>query len=169
MRKLTLLPVLLLVGLPVLASAQFKNQVKVGEALKSNKVTSIVSLLGLNPDRFTMSQSYSMSFGSIGGQGYNSGLYLNTMMYKISTQLTAHVQIGVSHHPFGNEFGNTTLKDQMFISGAGFEYKPSDKFGLSLEFSQRPLSTYYHNSPYSDPISRNRKWFDREEDNNKTE
>ncbi len=147
---------------PVVSSAQIRNQkVDIGKALKPSKVNNIVSLLGLDPQKFSMNHSYSLSFGSMGGHGYNSGLYLNRMTYQFSEPLTLYFQVGVQHHPLGNKVGNTTLQNQMFVSGAGLQYKPFDNFSMHFEYSQTPASMSY-GSPFRAPISRNRAWLDQE-------
>jgi len=149
-------------SLPLIAFGQRKQDTKTNfaNALATPKVQDVVSLLGLDPNKFSMSHSYSLSFGSIGGYGYNQGLYLNTMRYQLSDPLSFHLQLGIQHHPFGNQIGDYQLQNSAFISSAGMEYKPADNFKLQLEFSQRPSSYYYMNRAFMDPISRNREFFD---------
>ena len=150
---------------PPVAFGQLRHQkVNLAQALRPGKAKDIVSLLGLDPNKFSMSHSYSLTVGS---GGYSSGLYLNTMQYRFSNPLTLYLQLGIQHHPFGNKFGNTTQQNQMFISGAGLRYKPSENFGLYLEYSNAPASAYYQQYPFRDPISRNRSWFDRDDEKSK--
>ena len=150
---------------PAIGSAQLRDQkVDMAQSLKPSKVDDIVSLLGLKPEKFSMSHSYSVAFSSIGGRAYNSGLYLNTMRYNVSDPLTLYFQLGIQHQPFGNQIGDPSMNNQVFVSGAGVNFQPNDKFSLQLEFSQSPSSAYWHSSPFRDPISRNRKWFEREEE-----
>ncbi|MFQ5650386.1 MAG: hypothetical protein ACE5IY_10635 [bacterium] len=149
---------------PTLLLGQLKQDTKVNmaQAIAKPKVDNIISLLGLDPANFSMSHSYSFSVGSLGGNSYNMGLYLNTMKYRLSDLLTFHLQLGMQHQPFGNQtaFGP---KSQIFISSAGVEYKPSDSLKLQVLFSQSPGSSYYR-SPFNDPISRNRAWLDRRDE-----
>jgi len=141
-KKLTGLLVCLFL-LPSLAFGQLKQDGKINMAQVLTKPQTLVGLIGLDPSKFSMSHSYSLSFTSFGGQSYNQGLYLNTMMYRLSNPIKMYFQFGVQHQPFGqNEFQN---QSQFFVSGAGFEYKPSDNFKVQFEFSQQPNSFY---SPY---------------------
>ena len=155
-----------LVILPTMALGQLKQDTKVNMAqalTKPNKIQSIVGLLGLDPNKFSMSHSYTLSFTSFGGQSFNQGLYLNTMSYKLVDPLTMYLQIGLQHQPFGDKFGNNQLKDQLFISGAGLEYKPSDKFKLQFEYAQR--TSPYYSSYYYDSyrFNRSNSFFDQKE------
>lgn len=155
---------------PQLLLGQLKQDanVNVSRALTSpNRIDSIFGLLGLNPDKFSMSHSYSLSFAAAGGKTFNQGLYLNSMKYRLSDPLTLHLQIGVQHQPFGNQVGNALAKNQAFISRAGMEYKPSENIKLQLEFSRQPASYRYMNSPFLNPISRNSEWFNKQQDSEK--
>jgi len=147
--------------IPALLPGQLKQDRKVNmsQALTRPNFQSIFSVLGLNPDNFSMSHSYTLSFTAFGGNSFNQGLYLNTMQYKFSELLSLHLQIGLQHQPFGNKVGNYQLQNQMFISSAGLEYKPTDNLKFQVEFSQTP-GLYYYNRPFMDPITRNRAWFD---------
>ncbi len=129
--------------LPTLAFGQLKQDGKINMAQALTKPQTLVGLIGLDPNKFSMSHSYSLSFTSFGGQSYNQGLYLNTMMYQLSNPIKMYLQFGVQHQPFGqNEFQS---QSSAFVAGAGFEYKPSDNFKVQFEFSQQPNSLY---SPY---------------------
>jgi len=166
MRSLKLnVAVCLLAALPSFLFAQHKKDANanIANALATPGVNNIVGLLGLNPNKFSMSHSYSLSFGSLGGDNYNMGLYLNTMKYQLADPLTFHLQLGVQHAPFKNQVGYGP-ESQVFVSRAGMEYKPSDNLKLQIEFSQRPGSYYLQRSPFLDPITRNRSWFDKEDE-----
>lgn len=135
-------------SLPVLAFSQVKKQdnVNVAKALTTpGQTQGIFSFLGLDPNRFSMHHSYTLSFGSIGGHGVSQGLYLNTMTYQLSDPITMYLQVGLLNQPFGGLNGNDGLNNELFISGAGFEYKPSKNFQVQFEYSQTPgsLSPYY--------------------------
>lgn len=146
--------IILSLALPALSYAQLKEQadVNMAQALKSpGKLDGLVSLIGLNPDNFSMNHSYSLSVGSIGGHGFNQGLYLNTMSYRLSN-MAMYLQLGVSHQPFGSPGDDLyQSKAQAFVAGAGIAYKLSEKTALQLEIRQMPASHYYY-SPYSSPF-----------------
>ena len=142
------------IALPTLSFAQLKEQtdVNMAQALKSpGKLDGLVSLIGLNPNNFSMSHSYSLSVGSIGGHGFNQRLYLNTMSYRLSN-VAMYLQMGVSHQPFGSPGDDLyQSRAQAFVAGAGIAYKLSENTALQLEFRQMPASQYYY-SPYSSPF-----------------
>ncbi len=150
---------------PALCFAQLKRDAKVdmATALTAPKLENLLGLAGLDPNKFSMSHSYSLSFSSYGGNSFNQGLYLNTMQYQLFDPLTVHLQLGVAHQPFGNQLQGGSFKNELFISSAGFEYKPNRNLTLQLEYSRQPASFFYHNSPFRDPISRNRVWYDQAE------
>ncbi len=151
---------------PLPAQSKQGTNIDVAKALSNPRVESIVSLLGLDPNKFDMSHSYSLSFASAGGNTYNQGLYLNTMTYKLLPPLTVRMQFGLLHQPFGSNLGGNTNQAQAFISSAGVEFNPTENLKMQFEYSRRPGS-YYYNPAFRDPISRNRAWFDHEIDDKK--
>jgi hypothetical protein len=100
----------------------------------------------IDPARFEMTQSYSLSFTSIGGRGYNQGLYLNTMNYRFSNPLLMQVRVGYLHQPLG---GNQILSDQngkLFLQRAMLQYKSTENTTLMLDYQSYPstmMSPYY--------------------------
>ncbi len=145
-KKKLLLTTLFCIFLPTVLSAQLKQDTQTDFAralVKPNKIESMVGLLGLDPTRFSMSHSYTFSVGSFGGESFSQGLYLNTMAYQLSNPITMYLQLGFQHQPISNLGQNDLNQNQLFLSGAGFEYKPSEKFQFRMEFSQQPNSPYY--------------------------
>ncbi len=102
----------------------------------------------LDPSRFRMKQSYSLSYMS-GSEGSGSmGMYTNTIEYQLFKPLTLHVGLGYLHQPFGSRGANAAglaVDDGFFIPSAGLEYRPSENFLLMVDFRQYPSGT----SPYS--------------------
>ena len=101
----------------------------------------------LDPSRFSMSHSYSVSMFSVGGQTMSQGLYLNTMDFKFSDPLTMQVSIGYLHQPFGGMDSQNPMNGKVFLERARLEYKPSDKTYFSIDFRQYPgsmMSPYYY-------------------------
>ena len=60
-----------------------------------------------NPEKFQMTQSYSMSFAS-GDLGGMSGLYRNTINYKLSDSVKMRFQFGFFHNPMASGSGIST-------------------------------------------------------------
>jgi hypothetical protein len=135
--------------IPNFCMAQFKSEknVNMAQALTQPKLTGLLDVIGFNPDKFSMHQSYSLTFGSFGGNSYHQGLYLNTMSYQFSNAVTTYLQLALAHQPLGSMMQNDQGQNgtKAFVSGAGLEYKPTDNFSLQVEFSQVPGSMY---SPY---------------------
>ena len=103
----------------------------------------------LDPGRFSMSQSYTMSFTSSGGKGQMMGLYMNTMKYQFSDPLSVTVHVGYMHQPFAS--ANTRqLKDVSgVLSGFELEYRPAKNLFLKIEYGATPsLSNPYYRNRY---------------------
>ncbi|MDZ7267003.1 MAG: hypothetical protein ONB48_05475 [candidate division KSB1 bacterium] len=145
MKKITF--VLLVLITPTLATAQLQEQtrpVSFPSLLTApfNQPQGLIGLLGLNPNRFSMQQSYSLSYLSLGGQGFSQGLYLNTMGYRVADNLQVALQWGVRNQPLG-AFGVRGLNQNgFFLSGARLEYRPGRNTALSVQFSSYPSSSY---------------------------
>ncbi len=93
----------------------------------------------LNPNRFSMHQSYSMNFASGSVGSASSGLYLNTLSYKLADPLTLSADVGFytplynssgafSHSGFQDPRANSSL----IFPRVGLEYKPTDNTTFSL-------------------------------------
>ncbi|MCG8607112.1 hypothetical protein MJD09_19275 [bacterium] len=157
--------------LPAVLTAQLKEDTQTDFSkvlVKPNKMGSLVGLLGLDPNRFSMNHSYTFSVGSFGGESFSQGLYLNTMRYQLSNPITMYLQLGFQHQPLGSLGQSNPNQNQVFLSGAGFQYEPSDNFQLRLEFSQTP-NRYYNNSGFSSYRGLNRvgSVFDSENQDNR--
>ena len=110
----------------------------------------------LDPSRFSMSHSYSVSMFSVGKQTFNQGLYLNTMNYKFSEPLTMQVRIGFIHQPLGSmgltNNPNQNQNGRLFLQRARLQYKPSENMSFTIDYQVLPSSMYY--SPYY-----HRRWY----------
>jgi hypothetical protein len=53
----------------------------------------------LDPSRFSVSQSYSMSFSSGSGGESWDGLYLSTLSYQLAVPVTLSLDLGLAHQP----------------------------------------------------------------------
>ena len=110
----------------------------------------------LDPNKFSMSHSYSLSFFNVGNQSVSQGLYLNTMNYRFSDPLFLQVRIGFAHQPFGGLGQNNGVNGNLFLQRARLQYKPSDKMTLTIDYQQLPSRMY---SPYGYPYrSYRRMW-----------
>ena len=96
----------------------------------------------IDPQRFNMQQSYSMSYwSSSNGSSSSQGLYLNHMTYALANNLNMFVDVGY-HTPFHSEFQAndpriSAFQDQsssMVIPRFGLEYQPSESVFMSFQF-----------------------------------
>ncbi|MDO9547641.1 MAG: hypothetical protein Q7J65_01575 [Candidatus Marinimicrobia bacterium] len=152
MRKITGLMtiVLLLVGMLPL-QAQLKSQLPkalaVEDAIQIPGVGSNNSLIGfIDPDRFFMNQSYSLSYSSFGG-GTSMGVYQNQMSYVFSDKLMMNTRLGFMHNPLGigsYSTGQTNLMDNL-IYGFDLSYRPKDNVFFNIRFDKTP---YYYRSGF---------------------
>lgn len=89
----------------------------------------------------TMSHSYSMSFGSYGGQYQNLNAYTNHMAFDLSDNMTGYLDVSILHSPFGGSFlnsGGNGMGARIIIDRAQLDYQLSPRTSLSIQFSQRP-------------------------------
>ncbi|MCL4703974.1 hypothetical protein KJ068_02370 [bacterium] len=148
MKKVAL--VLLTLILPSLAAAQLKEQtqpIPFSRLLTSSltQPQGLVSLFGLNPSRFSMQQSFALSYTTFGGHGYSQGVYLNTMGYRVADNMNVSLQWGLMNQPLGSFGVPGMYNNGFFVSGASFDYKPSRNIAFSVQYSTMPYRYY---SPY---------------------
>ncbi len=145
-RMLALLAAVLML-LPVLAFGQLKEQLKPQSFSQLlTQPQGLIGLLGLDPSRFSMQHSYSISYMALGGHGFSQGVYLNTMSYRFSDPLQVSLQWGILNQPFGSFGASSLYQNGFFLSGASMEYKPSRNFSIGLQYNNIPGSGVY--SPY---------------------
>lgn len=100
----------------------------------------------IDPNKFSMSQSYSLSFLSDGRQSANVGLYLNTMNYQFSDPLRMQVRVGYMHQPLGGATLQNNQNGSVFLQRAMLQYKPFENLTFTLDYQQlphAPMSPYY--------------------------
>jgi len=151
MKKLFVL--FLLLGLVLSVNGQFKEQLVNKSSIREGFLNPEVSnnLFGfIDPSKFSMNHSISMSFSAFGGQGVALGVYTNSMRYDFSNNLNLQVDASVVNSPY-NSLGDgfTNSINGIYLSRAAVNFKPSDNTKISIEFRNGP-SAYYNNyySPY---------------------
>lgn len=153
MRLFKIAFVLAIYSVPALAFGQLKNQdpkhYNYASMLTKGYAQpgGIFGFLGLDPNKFSMTQSYSLSFMAAGGQGFGQGMYLNTMRYRFSQPLTLSLQWGILHEPFKGAGLPSAFGSGFFVSGASLDYAPSKNFKIGVQYSSYPRTgSYYGNS-----------------------
>lgn len=92
----------------------------------------------LDPNRFSISHSYSMSYSSGTSQSSWDGLYLSSMQYQFSVPVTLFLDMGLSHQP-GALFNkgpvdNSMASESFVIPRVGLQYKPTKNTTIRLQY-----------------------------------
>jgi hypothetical protein len=115
----------------------------------------------MNPNRFSMHQSYSVNFssGSIGTS--SAGLYLNTLSYRLADPLTLSADVGFYTPLYGSSsmgfakggFQDPRLGSSLVFPHVGLEYKPTENSSISLHlFNGRDAYKAYGGDPFLSPF-----------------
>ena len=154
MKKIAGLLMLVLV-LSSVSYAQFKDQLG-----QPNVENSLIRsdyggglLFGLfNPANFSMRQSVSMNYMTMGNQSIAIGMYTNSMSYRISNPLTLSADVSIMNSPY-NSLGNSFAKsiNGIYLTRAELNYRPSNNFQIDVQFSQNPMNAYYDPYYYNNP------------------
>jgi hypothetical protein len=111
-------------------------------SLLGGRESSLSGLSFANPSRFSMQQSYSVSAYSSGSGSMSSGLYLNTVSYRISDPLVLSVDMGVHtpmHSTFAGNSGATGAEASSFVlPRIGLDYVPNDRFSMHFQVYNGP-------------------------------
>lgn len=139
MKKMVVYCLLVSFIVPALITAQSEDQQNniLSNSQTFRKPTGFLDSL-LDPSKFSMSHSYSLSYFSIGGKSFNQGLYLNTMNYQVSDPLFMQVRIGYVHQPFGMMNQSSGMNGKVFIQRAMIEYKPTKNMKLTIDYQVNP-------------------------------
>ena len=107
------------------------------ESIGENRYESKFSLL--DPNRFSMSHSYSLSYFSGGGDGQMIGLYINSMKYQLSNSIDVSVKLGWLHQPSNMFSQNRGVTDYgTVLPNFQLQYHPSEKFKFMISFESIP-------------------------------
>ena len=126
--------------------------------LSDNPMGSLFNFI--DPSKFDMNHSFEMSYSAFGSNGMALGVYTNMISYEFNEKLNVEVNTSFVNSPYntlGEGFSNSI--NGVYIDNARINYHPSEKFNVSLQFSNSPFNYYnrYNQSglsPYSN------RWFD---------
>ena len=113
----------------------------------------------LDPSRFHMSQSYSLSYSSSKYGSQSLGMYLNSIEYQISDPLKIQVDVAYLHNPgvlIGNNSNSYLSSDGKILPGVSLTWTPSKNTYIRFDYHQYYYNGYtiYPNSlNYYDPYS----------------
>ncbi len=115
----------------------------------------------LNPNRFSMRQSYSVNFASGSFGSASAGLYLNTLSYKLADPLTLSADVGFYSPLYSStpgSFGARGIQDpsrgsSLVLPRLGLEYKPTKNttFSIQLVNGQDAVKAYGNPDPFLNP------------------
>jgi len=140
---------LLLIIIPIVGFAQLKkdtNRPNISESLEFTQIKD--AMVGfLDPSRFSMGHSLSMSYTAIGGGGAMINTYVNTINYRFSDELFLTTKLGIMNSPYNSMPGNSYMNDVEFIGGAELKWLPSKDSAIFIRFEKGPA--YYNPGYYS--------------------
>jgi len=154
MKKFRFLTLLLII-IPIIGFGQLKKDIykpNISESLIFSQAKD--AMIGfLDPSRFNMSHSLSMSYTAFGGGGAMINTYTNTLNYRFSDDLYLTTKIGIMNSPYNSMPGNSYLNDVQFFGGAELKWLPSDNSAIFIRFERSPANYsqgYYRNyrSPF---------------------
>jgi hypothetical protein len=106
-----------------------------------------------DPNRFSMHQTYSMSFVSGGGQSTGLGMFTNTFAYRASDDLFISADLSAVYSPFstlGSNFQKSI--NGIYLSSARLDWKLGDHTFMRVEYNGMPYSNYYSPFGYYDSL-----------------
>jgi hypothetical protein len=109
----------------------------------------------LNPNRFSMHQSYSVDFASGSSGSSSAGLYLNTLSYKLADPLTLSADVGFYTPLYSTSgaftrggFQDPRLGSSLILPHVGLEYKPTENTTFSLHLFNGQDAAKAYGSPF---------------------
>jgi hypothetical protein len=154
MKKLLTLTFIFTLFLSLQLSAQLRDDLPSyndfsGPVINNQEATLQTWLSNFFQNNVTMSHSYSMNFGSVGGSYQNVNSYTNTLNFMFTENLTGRMDVSFLHSPFGGSNfvdTNNNIGGEVLIRNAELNYKISDNAHIQLRYQQLPSSYGYN--PY---------------------
>lgn len=138
--------IILLFLISTFSFGQFKNDpnntVNIREGILSkNPIGSLFSFI--DPSKFSMGHTFEMSYSASGDHGLAAGVYTNHLAYEFSEKLNVELDASVVNTPY-NTFGDsfTNSFNGVYIDRAQINYKPTEDFNISLQYSNSPYGYY---------------------------
>jgi hypothetical protein len=107
----------------------------------------------LDPSRFSMRQSYSVSYITSGAYSDMTGLYLNRLQYNFAIPITLQVDLGYFHKPMAlmdRESPPGTNNQAFTVPRVGLTFQPSKNFLMSFEYFHMPAGFSNSLMPFDD-------------------
>lgn len=134
--------------------AQFRSDVDKAQpplntaGAMQNDGNSFLSSL-LDPNRFSMHQSVSMSFESSPFGSVGLDMFTNTFQYRASDNLFISADVSAVYSPFSS-FGNAFQKqiNGIYLTNARLDWKLGDNTFMRVEYNGGPAAGMYGYNPY---------------------
>jgi hypothetical protein len=138
------------------ASAQFRTDAE--QAKRASEASNTLGAMTsdessffselFNKDRWSMHQSYSFSYSTMGSQSVGLSMFTNTVSYKASDDLFVSADVSAVYSPF-NSLGDNFSKqiNGIYLSNARLDWKLSDETFLRVEYVGGPSNNYGY-SPF---------------------
>jgi hypothetical protein len=147
--KIVIKTVLVLTVVSLVAVGQFKSQRETGSSIKESMIRQDDGglLFGwFDPSRFTMRNSYSLSYMTSGGRSYSLGALTSSLAYQISNPLSVQFDVSLLHSPYNNLGGNFANNiSGIYLSRAELNYRPSKSTLFQIQFQQLPAMYWLNN------------------------
>lgn len=102
----------------------------------------------LDPSRLHMTQTYSLSYMSGGGQGKMIGMYINQIDYEFAKPLKVSFAIAYLHQPQGLWGARTQISGNKLLPSFRVDWRPSRHFRLVMNYETRSPYQLFYDSPY---------------------
>jgi hypothetical protein len=150
--KILIKTVLTLIIVSFMAIGQFRSQPEARSSVSGSMIRQDDGglLFGwFDPSRFTMHNSYSLSYTTSGGKGFSLGTLTSSLAYQISNPLSVQFDVSLMHSPYNNLGGNFA-KDisGVYLSGAELNYRPSKNTLLQIQYRQLPAMYWLNNDRF---------------------
>jgi hypothetical protein len=137
----------ILVLVPMLLQAQYKQDVPNIPGLRTNSSSSSTSILGIDLSKVSFHNSYSMQMSSLGGETVALGTLRSSFDYMINPQISVRGYVGLMHSPFTSvtpfneqySFINGFSKDNILYGGE-ITYQPKENVYFHIGINKLPAN-----------------------------
>jgi hypothetical protein len=129
-----------LITIPTLGFGQLKKDVgkpNISESLIFFPTKDVIGGF-LDPSRFNMGHSLSMSYTAFGGGGAMVNSYINTLNYRFSEDLFLTTRLGIMSSPYNSIPGYNNQNDVQFFGGAELKWLPTENSAIFIRFEKTP-------------------------------
>ena len=120
-----------------LLSAQFKEKEDFDPRQKLLSTNTSSGGL-LDAERFSLDQTYSMSYSSGSAHSMATGAYVAGLNYRFSDPLSMKLELAASFMPYSTFSLPSDQKTQVYFKSATLDYRPNDTFRMKIRVEHNP-------------------------------